>query len=264
MIDVAIGEDLIHVFQRLSYYSTEHIANSEKNVELEAKVFVELVEVWEHERGFSQTLNFFPASEQGPYMSWIINFFMTIVGEDEYLKKNKFRLWKNGYLNMDKKFDGFIFYHNIYGVFVNGWYYQDGKLLKKATLSEEGGFIPRFKVDPADCITYYIYTADMDCTDWYRVGEDENGEETQTLVHSQCGDWDITVGTVTICDPSDHDGELLDPDDPEGIGGEGGYDVYVDMTYLNKIYAHSSSLSIEEKTELARALNKWLETDQLC
>jgi hypothetical protein len=61
-------------------------------------------------------------------------FLMTISPTLEYLKSSKFRPFrKNYYLKRDKNFNGYIFYHDLNGQFVNAWRYIKGEAYATTT-----------------------------------------------------------------------------------------------------------------------------------
>jgi hypothetical protein len=178
------------------------------------------------------------------------SFVMTIVAEGDYLEKNNFKLWENGYAKMDKSFSGYVFYHNIYGVFVSGWYYQNGKISKKATLND-GGFRPvQLKIATSGCIVYTIYVTEQVCTDWYQVGEDNS----QTYDHTSCGEIVFSETVITVCDIPEN--ATVDVNTGTGTGY---YNVYPSMADLDAIYSPVSTLLPDHKEELARALNTFTE-----
>jgi len=95
-------------------------------------------------------------------------YIMTIFGNADYMKMNKFNLSKNSYLKRDKDFSGYVLFHNLDGSFVNGWKYAEGKVIKSISPSSNSTNKPlfRLKVDaPLTCvdemvpvtITDYIY-----------------------------------------------------------------------------------------------------------
>jgi hypothetical protein len=86
-------------------------------------------------------------------------FLMTIIPDLTYLEATKFDPFKkNYYLERDKKFTGYIFFHNLDGYFVNGWSYKNGKLY---TVSNSDNDSPKFglRTEMAkDCSTFCILT----------------------------------------------------------------------------------------------------------
>lgn len=61
----------------------------------------------------------------------ILTFNMVIIGNYNYLMKDKNRLSDNNYLFREPNFDGKILYFNTEGEFVNGWTYRNGKIVKR-------------------------------------------------------------------------------------------------------------------------------------
>lgn len=62
-----------------------------------------------------------------------IGFTMTIMPSVKYMEQTKFKPFYNSYLKRDKKFDGYIIYHDLDGNFANGWKYCEGKITHLVT-----------------------------------------------------------------------------------------------------------------------------------
>lgn len=59
-------------------------------------------------------------------------FIMTIIPSAKYIKDTNFKPFrKNRYLEIDKEFCGLIFYHELNGMFANGWKYENGEITEK-------------------------------------------------------------------------------------------------------------------------------------
>ena len=61
----------------------------------------------------------------------IKSYLMNIVGDTDYLEKKNFKLWSNTYFKKDHDFLGSIFFSTVSGRFVNGWKYENGKVVGK-------------------------------------------------------------------------------------------------------------------------------------
>ena len=96
------------------------------------------------------------------------DYIMTIFGNADYMKTNKFNLSKNSYLKRDKDFSGYVLFHNIDGSFINGWMYAAGKIIRSLSPSSASTAEPLFRLKlyaPVTCvdemvpvtITDYIY-----------------------------------------------------------------------------------------------------------
>ena len=129
------------------------------------------------------------------------SFIMTIVGDLNYLEKNNFELWENSYLNLRKDFNGFVFYHDLTGKYVNGWSYEGGVPTKTVSFVDRGELPIRIKTESTNCITYYIFSWVEGCTDWFQVGENSNGSISLTWITTICNDPTITQDCVTVCTP---------------------------------------------------------------
>jgi hypothetical protein len=102
-------------------------------------------------------------------------FIMTIVPDLSCLKSTRFNPFKKmSYLKRDRDFSGYVFYHNLYGEFVNGWRYIDGKIT--ATIREKEK-TPGFDMVETRATTCYdvsmVYLVEA-CSAWvsYTVGYD--------------------------------------------------------------------------------------------
>ncbi len=60
-------------------------------------------------------------------------FYMTIIPSVEYVRKYKERMRMNTYLKRDSCLTGYVLFHTLYGVFVNGWEYKNGKTIAKVS-----------------------------------------------------------------------------------------------------------------------------------
>lgn len=69
----------------------------------------------------------------------MIGFFMTLSPSAKYLEMTKFRPFYSTYAQREKAYDGYVYYHDMQGNFVNGWKYTKGKVVQalrpKSTLS---------------------------------------------------------------------------------------------------------------------------------
>lgn len=58
-------------------------------------------------------------------------FYMTIIPSLDYARNYTNRIRFNTYLNRDKYLSGYVLFHTLHGVFVNGWEYNNGKITGK-------------------------------------------------------------------------------------------------------------------------------------
>lgn len=100
----------------------------------------------------------------------IDQFLMTIVGDKEYHDKNIGSLADNSYLTMEKYFSGKIYFHDVAGKFINGWFYEKEKVVGKITPYLGGGLPIELKM-ATTCLTTTTYTTYVQCTDWYSYCE---------------------------------------------------------------------------------------------
>ena len=120
----------------------------------------------------------------------MIGFFMTISPSAEYLEMTKFRPFYSTYAKRDKAFDGYIYYHNLTGNFVNGWKYTKGKIDYAIHPKSESALPTRSYKEI--CVPLYEYY----CED----GENYINEEGEVVVVAHCdylyvGDNCYTVDT---------------------------------------------------------------------
>lgn len=151
-------------------------------------------------------------------------YIMTMMGDTGYLEKKKFQLWSNTYLKKDKDYSGLIFFHTVWGNFVNGWQMKDGIVTGKITqdLSDEDLDINITNGRTADICDYYpVYRVYEQCTDWYMVGEDAEGELWANLYDTDCEYMYEYVGEMEICDVPDNPNPDADPGGGGGSSGSG-------------------------------------------
>ena len=103
--------------------------------------------------------------------------FMTIVAEDSYLKGNLKKLQNNSFRKKEKDFSGFVLYHSIKGIFLNGFRYKNGNVVGKiyagsavdvdrTKTSNEITIKTNITVSCSDIpITIYY----QQCTDWFNA-----------------------------------------------------------------------------------------------
>lgn len=144
----------------------------------------------------------------------MIGFFMTISPSAEYLEATKFRPFYNTYAQRDKVYDGYIYYHDMQGNFVNGWKYTKGKITN-AIHPQTASILPTRSYREI-CIPQYEY-----------VCESEEGyvnEEGEVTVEGSCFYQYIGDHCYTV-DDGDGDGgsDTGDSGSSGGGGGGGGY-----------------------------------------
>lgn len=116
----------------------------------------------------------------------IINFLMTIVGDNNYHHDKASQLSKNSYLSKEKNFSGYVFYHDLNGNFVNGWKYEKGSVVAKTTMTK-GGNIPTQLKLATTCTESTVYQWITFTTGWYQTSNTYEGtmylsEETSFYV----------------------------------------------------------------------------------
>jgi hypothetical protein len=86
-------------------------------------------------------------------------YIMTIFGDTDYHIAKKHQLGNNSYLKKDKDFSGYVLFHNVNGVFVNGWQYKEGKVIGSMTLNSPNQSSFNLKVAQAitDCYETTVY-----------------------------------------------------------------------------------------------------------
>ena len=93
-------------------------------------------------------------------------FLMTVLPSPSYLERINFGTpIKVAYIGRDKFFSGRIIYHSLYGMFVNGWVYKDGKITNRFgsngnSTGNSGASIRRLS---QECITYIYCVYKMFC-----------------------------------------------------------------------------------------------------
>lgn len=152
------------------------------------------------------------------------SFIMTMIGESNYLEKKNFELWRgNTYLRKDKDFAGTILFHTLDGAFINGWQLRRGKVIGK--VSQTFTTPQRSASKTTTCDTYEVTEYYEQCTDWYNVGETDDGNEAYYYTSTSCDYWDEVVGEYDVCydDYSDEDDDT-DPDVDDDYDGSGSGD----------------------------------------
>ena len=141
-------------------------------------------------------------------------FLMTIIGSKKYMESHDFQLWKVSYRNIPEDFSGMILYHTLSGVFVNGWYVEEGhKYSTCEPISEEDASL--LSRSGSNCYTQQVTTYYVDCQDYagYNYSIYEDDLYLYTWAYSTCG----TPYQVVECY------EVCDDDTGDGSGSGGGY-----------------------------------------
>ncbi len=143
----------------------------------------------------------------------ILNFLMTIVGDNNYHHNKGFQLSKNSYLSKEKNFSGYVFYHDMNGNFVNGWKYDKGSVMGRTTM-KDGGNIPTQLKLATTCTESTIYYWITICTSWYQTSNMYEG----ATYHSEC------INTIASFTTSTCTGDGNGGGTSTGSGGtSGGY-----------------------------------------
>lgn len=148
-----------------------------------------------------------------------IAFLMTIIPDKDYKIAKDFEVFSTSYQKWDKDFCGIILYHNLNGIFSNGWWIKDGLVIDPIIIHDE--------------INLPLEMTKSECYAWYYITWTEICDNTIT---KGCVRFETWYYLGTTCD---------------GSGGGGGFQA-VD---LNRIYASSSNLSTTQKSLLQSALN---------
>ena len=132
-------------------------------------------------------------------------FLMTIIPSLEYFKATNFHPFHSTYLDVDKDFSGLIIYHNLDGIFSNGWKYRNGE--KTHSVTQVSGSDLNLKSGYYDCHIESYYEVYETCTEWHTWTEygdritDETCEYDYVLVEYEVCEW------------------IEDPDDDDYTGG---------------------------------------------
>jgi hypothetical protein len=148
-----------------------------------------------------------------------IAFLMTIIPDMDYKIAKQFEVFSSSYKKWDRDFCGIILYHNLNGIFSNGWWIKDGLVIDPIIIHDD--------------INLPLEMSKSECYAWYYITWTEICDNTIT---KGCVRFETWYYLGTTCD---------------GGGGGGGFQA-VD---LNRIYASSSNLSPTQKSLLQSALN---------
>ncbi len=141
-------------------------------------------------------------------------FFMTQIPTKKYMDAKNFRVYSSTYLKRAEDFDGYIYFHDLDGSFLNGWQYTDGKItysIKEAkteekntkTLSRSDGHYEEITI----CEPMY----EMECTTYYRTDEYGNKViDDIDCVKKYVGDNCVTKTIWIPGEPDPDEGEVID------------------------------------------------------
>lgn len=118
------------------------------------------------------------------------SFVMIFVGSYNYLKKTR-SMGKNTYLYRQPDFDGSVLFFEINGTFVNGWQYENGKIV--ATIA------PKQKEVTTDSVSVQTRALVEDCEDLcFTYSDEECVEESWAEEDDEYG---FSFGTTVSCYP---------------------------------------------------------------
>ena len=190
-------------------------------------------------------------------------FLMTIIPDLSYQESTKFDPFKKmSYLKRDNKFSGLIFYHNLDGAFVNGWRYENGKVVSSVTEQTDK---PDFDVvktrngesgGGSNCVTYQLTIVTEYCYVW---GVGNSSGEIFTIGFT-CGYYSVSTIDILICDAPEGDGDFCTWCDQVGGGGGSGGGQSSGNIILNNM-TQNISLSNSAKNKLIQTIR---DMNQLC
>ena len=103
-------------------------------------------------------------------------FMMTVMPELSYTESTKFKPFdKMSYLHRDKNFSGVIFYRNMKGEYVNGWYYSEGKIIGKVNAHTESTDFEMVQTRATDCYDLYLVYYVTECSFWGNGNSENQG-----------------------------------------------------------------------------------------
>ncbi|MDR1156463.1 MAG: hypothetical protein LBL04_17300 [Bacteroidales bacterium] len=146
-------------------------------------------------------------------------FLMSIMPSVEYLEKTNFDPFKKvAYIGRNKTFSGKIMFHNMNGDFVNGWRYENGKIVRAIRNANQDDPVISL-MSTGNCYTITDYELRMDCTVYY---SGVPGVSLHINVICDPPYW-VEVDQYTECgNEGDYDDEYGGEGDEFGGGGGGG------------------------------------------
>ena len=189
----------------------------------------------------------------------IINFVMHIVGTYDYLMKAK-HFEDNSYLYRAPDLSGSVYFYEPEGSLVNGWQYEDGKIVATISQGTEEGSRMQDTIDTRGmvlkpvCHTESVYMEHNECN-----GFTYQDPEYGLSFGSECrkvGTWEkvqVCIETPTYEEDSNIGGQW-DPNENTSGGGGGGYQPQPIAPKAKEIFRNSSMTKenwkvIEEKLE---------------
>lgn len=137
----------------------------------------------------------------------MIGFFMTLSPSAKYLEMTKFRPFYSTYAQREKLFDGYVYYHDMQGRFVNGWKYTDGKVTH--ALSPQNDSQPQTRSSTLYCIPVYEFECET---------EGSVNEEGEVVIQGDCDYYLIGESCIQIesTEETDNNTNNEGPDDETG------------------------------------------------
>ena len=190
----------------------------------------------------------------------IINFVMHIVGTYDYLMKAK-HFEDNSYLYRAPDLSGSVYFYEPEGALVNGWQYEDGKIVATISQGTEEGSSMQDTIDTRGivlkpvCHTESVYVEHNECN-----GFTYQDPEYGLSFGAECrkvGTWE----TVEVCievptyEEDGNTGGQWDPNENTGGGGGGGYQPQSIAPKAKKLFTNHN-MSDEEWKKLEDMLDK--------
>lgn len=139
-------------------------------------------------------------------------FLMTIIGSKRYMESHDFQLWGVSYRNIPEDFSGMILYHTLSGVFVNGWYVEEGWNFNTCNpISAEDAIL--LSRSGSNCYTVESSYVAVDCVTNNGYNTYEGSDELFFWTNTQCGEPYRVIETYQVCDD--------EAEDDSGSGGGG-------------------------------------------
>jgi len=202
-----------NVYGDKDYHAAEFLLDSEKGFDYATPESADKFKKTRDRRYRTSQTNFVYLVEKKTGRE--IMFLMTLVPDLSYIESTKFKPFdKMSYLKRDKKYSGYIFFHNMEGRYVNGWRYSSGEITHTVTANEEEADFDIVSTRSLVCTTHYLVWYVEECKFWGNASGENWGWD--------CTSWYEYQPLYTSCiDDGTGDGNYNSGGGSSGDGGSG-------------------------------------------
>ena len=126
-------------------------------------------------------------------------FFMTLVPTKKYMDARNFNVYRSTYLNRERDFDGYVYFHELDGSFANGWRYAEGEITHKV---RKAGSSSLARSGHYEYIRHCYPKYRRVCTGYWQTTESGGQEYVEVNCYEEYAGEECYTETVWVPDPN--------------------------------------------------------------